>query len=256
MKKITLFSLFCFIPFLGVSAQDSLQVNSGADSFKAGRGNVATELNVNPFRGDIAFNNALNQVKFRYFASDGLAIRLAFAASSVRNQVNNTQPYGTNPTTFEHLRKSGTWGLNFGLEKHFTGTRRLSPYIGAELTFTNKSSSDEIVNGGVTTKVKGAWVATSYTPGFPPSTSYTERGFIRFGANLVSGFDFYMARNFFLGYEFTLGFASTRFKDVDVSTIYSAGTSPGGNSNNVKNDERSFSAGPGLINGIRIGYVF
>lgn len=256
MKKIALFVPLCLCTLLGAKAQDSLQVVAD-DSFKARGGRLATELNVNPFQGSLSLNNAINQIKFRYFASDGLALRLAFTATSVSNEVQRTLPYGQNPFQFEQVRKSTTAGVNLGVEKHFRGTRRLSPYVGAEVVFANKSSSDDIKTESSSTKIKGAWQNVFVSPGGPVGTEYTERGYTRYGFNAISGFDFYMARHFYLGYEFTFSLASTKYKDIDVSTIYTGNPPPiNPGSNNVKNDEKSFSAGPALLNGIRIGYVF
>lgn len=257
MKKIALFVSLCLCTLPGAKAQDSLQVVAD-DVFKARGGRLATELNVNPFQGSLSLNNAINQIKFRYFASDGLALRLAFTATNVRNEVSRSVPFTQNPFLFEQTRKSTTTGVNLGLEKHFQGTRRLSPYVGAEVVFTNKSSSDDIKTDFTNTRVRGAWQNVLSSPGGPMSTDYVERGFTRYGFNAISGFDFYMARHFYLGYEFTFSVASTKYKDIEVNTLYTGNPppiNPGGN-NNLKNDEKSFSAGPALLNGIRIGYVF
>jgi hypothetical protein len=262
MKKIALFVPLCLCTLLGakaqdslqVKAQDSLQVVADDDYFKARRGRLATELNVNPFQGSLSLNNAINQIKFRYFASDGLALRLAFTVTTLKNETGRSQPYGQNPINQQQTRQTTTAGVNLGLERHFRGTRRLSPYVGAEVTFTDKSSSDDIKTDFSETKVKGAWQNTWGNPG----TDYTERGFVRYGFNVISGFDFYMARHFYLGYEFAFGLASTKYKDVDVNTIYTSNPPPinPGGSTLVKSDEKSFTAGPVLLNGIRIGYVF
>ncbi len=254
MKKIALFVPLCLCALLGAKAQDSLQVAPDDDSFKARGGRLATELNVNPFQGSLSLNNAVNQIKVRYFVSDGVALRLAFTASTLKNDVNRSVPYSQNPIRQDQSRRTTTAGVNLGLERHFRGTRRLSPYVGAEVTFTSKSSSEEIKTDFSTTKIKGAWQSGLGTSG----VEYVERGFTRYGLNVVSGFDFYMARHFYLGYEFAFGLASTRYKDVDVNTLYTSNPPPinPGGSSTLKSDEKSFTAGPALLNGIRIGYVF
>lgn len=262
MKKIALFVPLCLCTLLGAKAQDALPVNApdslqavaGDDAFKARRGRLATELNVNPFQGSLSLNNAINQIKVRYFASDGVALRLAFTFNTLKSDFGRSLPYGPNPISQEQSRQTTTTGINLGLERHFRGTRRLSPYVGAELAFTNKSSSDEIKTDFSTTKVKGAW----QNMGGPMGSEFVERGFVRYGFNVISGFDFYMARHFYLGYEFAFGLASTSFKDIDVNTLYTGNPppiNPGGNTT-LKTSEKSFTAGPTLLNGIRIGYVF
>jgi hypothetical protein len=106
--------------------------------------------------------------------------------------------------------------------------------------------------------VEGAWSQQFYggNPNYPISTNYVERAYFRYGANLVAGFDFYMAKHFYLGYEMTFGFSSTKYTDIDISTIYTSGTYIPSENSVVDYEAKSFSVGPNLINGIRLGYAF
>jgi hypothetical protein len=145
------------------------------------------------------------------------------------------------------------------VEKHFTGTRRLSPYLGAEVIFAKKAASHDITTSTTSTKIEGAWRQQSYggNPNYPVSLSgYGERAYLRYGANLVAGFDFYMAKHYYFGYEITFGFSSTKYRDIDTSTIYTSGTYIPSENIEIDYDDQSFSIGPNLINGIRLGYAF
>lgn len=215
-------------------------------------------MNVNPFKGELSLNNALNQIKFRYFVSDQFAVRVGFTANSKKITDNQSSPYGTNPSTYSDIKRTSLLGTNLGVEKHFKGTKRLSPYIGAEVALAVKSSSEDITYKGSSvnsdTKIKGAWLQEVNSPNYPISYKYIERGFTQVGLNLVTGFDFYMAKNFYFGYEIAFGVSSTKFKDIDITSKNSSGGSfPDQNSDS---DLREFSFGPNLMNGIRIGYVF
>jgi hypothetical protein len=238
------------------------QRSSETEVLKAVNKNWATELNVNPFNGSISLNNSLNQIKVRKFFNDRYALRIGFNANQLTSNLENGNPYGTNPTIYKNERNSTTIGLNVGFEKHFAGTRRLSPYLGLDLALGNKSSKQEITSGTTTTTVKGAWQTITYTNVYNPNTnSYqlvaqgstpSEEAYVSYGLNIASGFDFYISKSFFFGYEFNFGFNSLNYKDIKVSQTGTPSTN-----NNSYSDQKntSFKFGPSLINGIRLGYV-
>ncbi|WP_276497672.1 hypothetical protein [Pontibacter litorisediminis] len=215
---------------------------------------LATELNVNPFNGTISLNNSLNQLKFRYFAKPDLALRLGFNGSKDSRLNESSNPYGTNSYNSKDERSSTTIGVNIGIEKHFKGTRRLSPYLGADLILEKKTSEQEITSDNTTTTITGAWRESSYSNGYPPHIyyTYTQQGYSRYGLNVVTGFDFYMAKNLFFGYEVSFGFSKKSMEDIEVKQSDSS-NSP---SNTADVTNTSFTFGPSLMNGVRIGYVF
>jgi hypothetical protein len=238
--------------------QDSLHVASD-ESFKAKRHSFVTELNINPFQGNLSLNNALNQIKLRYFVSDQVALRMGFSANSVKDNSSASSPYGTNPFTNTEVRRSTTLSFNPGFEKHFAGTKRLSPYLGVEAMLAKKTSSHEITNSNSSMTIEGGWRQQFYSnnPNYPVLTStYAERAFFKYGLNLITGFDFYMSRHFYFGYEITFGFSNTKYADIDTSTVYTSGGNVPSESVVVDLDDKSFSLGPNLINGIRLGYAF
>jgi hypothetical protein len=241
--KNALITLFCLSTYWA-NAQTP-------DSLKASSKHFSTELNVNPFYGGLGLNNALQQIKIRYMVSDQVALRLAFNVNSKKNDSEKANPYGTMPTRNEVNKKSSVWGISLGTEKHFKGTKRLSPYIGAELGIASKTSSHKIIDNKIETTIEGAWQVNSSTP--YGGANYEERSFFRYGLNLITGFDFYVAKNFFLGYEFAFQYNITKYKDIDVYTKGEATPSSIGDSNYA--DKDSF-VGPSLMNGIRVGFVF
>ena len=115
--------LACNALFAQTAQQDTSRLKAAAKTF-------GTELNFNPFNGQITLNNSLNQIKFRYFANEDLALRLGFVIGMEKTLNDNQQPYGTNSFRFKDEKSSSTYGVNAGIEKHFRGTRRSSPYVG------------------------------------------------------------------------------------------------------------------------------
>src|SRR5690348_11641580 len=113
MKKLLTLFLLCAYSFASAQKADSTK-SSRPDSvkatvsviepsqekvtptFKAFNGNFTTELNVNLFQGNLTFNNALQQIKVRYFAANNIAYRFAFNFNSKTSNDGSSNPYGTN----------------------------------------------------------------------------------------------------------------------------------------------------------------
>ncbi|MCO4293909.1 hypothetical protein NF867_13675 [Solitalea sp. MAHUQ-68] len=256
MKK-TLLSIFMLTFTLFTYAQSTQTetiVSEPEETLKATAKNFATELNVNPFSGQLSLNNAVNLIKVRYFKSPELALRLGLIANSTGTNDDYNNPYGTNSNFYKNETSSTTLGLNFGLEKHFKGTRRLSPYIGADLTLSNKSTKQEITNGGTTTTRTGGWISTVYNPETGNyTTQTTERGYFKYGLNVLTGFDFYLASHFYFGYEFNFGFTKTDYQKMKETQTGTGTSNPGYQPNTSSSN---FSFGSNMTNGIRLGYIF
>lgn len=250
MKKTLVCALFT-VASIAVRAQSDNGSSSENAQLKPSAKTFATELNFNPFKGNLSLNNSLNQVKFRYFVKEDLALRLGVNINQKDSVINSGNPYGTQSTYFENERKSTTLGINLGIEKHFKGTRRLSPYIGGEISLSNRSASQDMTNGNVNTSVKNGWIELIYQNQQLYYTAIVENAYNRFGINAFAGFDFYMAKNFFFGYEFNLGYAKTNYKTSEVIVTGQNNNSP---LNTSKNSSSTF--GTFLVNGIRIGYAF
>lgn len=244
-KTLLLFALALYTTV--VNAQTSED-----SDFKPQAKSISTELNFNPFKGNLSLNNALNQIKARYFLTQGLALRLGFNISTKDSVMNAGTPYGVQGLYATNERKSNTLGLNFGIEKHFKGTKRLSPYIGFDLSISKRSASHEIVSNAYTVSVKNGWVDLVLNSGGSPYISRVlENSYSQYGATAVAGFDFYMAKNFFLGYEFNLSYVKTSYETPEIAITGPQITNPNYISNNS-----SSALGTSLVNGIRIGYSF
>ncbi|HEX8378158.1 MAG TPA: hypothetical protein VF602_10080, partial [Pedobacter sp.] len=98
MKKHLLTLVAIAIAF-STYAQSSDTATDGT-TLKAEAKSWSTELNVNPFKGELSLNNSLNQIKFRKFISENMALRIGVNANNVKKETENNYPYGTNPTTY------------------------------------------------------------------------------------------------------------------------------------------------------------
>ena len=116
-------------------------------------------------------NGTLGTIKGRYFLNDGLALRggLGLAFASVEQDV--------------QTNKMSALAVDAGIEKHFKGTKRLSPYIGAELNFAHVGKSVKL--GDTSRKTADAQM---------------------YGFTGLIGADYYIAPKVYVGVEGGLGF--------------------------------------------------
>lgn len=230
------------------------QTNTGStnqETLKPAAKTLSTELNVNPFNGQVNLNNSINQIKLRYFVKADIAVRFGFNTNRRDSVSSVNNPYGTNGYFYRDERKSTLLAFNVGIEKHFAGTRRLSPYVGADFAISNRTASQTTDNNGSSTTVKNGW-ATTTVSGSTIITSIQQNAYSRYGVNLFTGFDFYIAKHLFFGYEIDFSLSNTQWKNAEITQTNQNAVS---NSSNVGHSS-SINFGPTLLNGIRIGYTF
>jgi hypothetical protein len=213
-----------------------------------------TELNFNPFDGSLSLNNASGQIKVRKFLKNDIALRAAISITYKSLEDKQKQVYGTTPYEESDKRTSLLTALNLGAEKHFNSGHRLSPYLGFEIGAGLKTSKQEFVRDSKNKTVKGAWqVESLYYNGSYYTTllSYDERGYTSVSGSLLTGFDFYIADNFYLGYELGFGCEFIKYSKIEVTKDleYESSEIP-------DVDSKTWNIGPRLLNGIRIGYNF
>ncbi len=215
----------------------------------------STELNINPFNGSLSLNNSNGQIKIRKFCANNVALRIAFNIGYKSTTSSNTYPYGNVPIDTKEKMHSLLLAINFGTEKHFNTNVRLSPYIGWEAGVGIKNSKHVLNEHSNTKTIEGAWQSVSLSnssQGYYYTTNYAERGFLSFTANALTGFDFYMTKDFYCGYEFGFGIEYFKYSKITVTkdvAFPDQGTYP-------DQAASSWNIGPHLINGIRIGYTF
>lgn len=224
MKK----QLFVFAAALGLS---TVAMAQETETYKPVQGSQSLEVTFDPgaifgSNGGNIFAlpglgdaNALNQgVKYRTFKkSELLAYRVtALVGFNTFNQSTETQ--NASGDDVELKTKQSEWAIQLrpGFEKHFTGTKRLSPYVGLEAILgfgANSLAIDELstVNGDdietITVKNDAANSA-DFLPGFT------------FGAGALAGFDYYVAKDLYLGLEVNYAFTFTQIGKVKTESTY------------------------------------
>lgn len=204
--------------------------NVNAQDFKPAGGEKNIEVNFAPLGGSPI---SINNLRFRYFMSSDMALRVGFSVASSSNTTINSG----NVNSVELESKTSNFGLaiNPGIEKHFAGTDRLSPYVGAELNFAMNSTTQTAEQLNATFDgVAGE--------------SEVKDGSTTFGLNLLIGADWYFSKHIYMGTEVGFGFASTSNADTESSPVTGPTVStPNGS---------SFNLGPNFNSAIRLGFLF
>lgn len=223
MKKVLLIAVVAVFTASAAFSQDVYKQTGGEKNLEV----LFAPLGGSPI--------GINGIKFRSFTSATTAFRgevfLGFNSSADKrielDSDNEERELKDSESGFDIT-------VNAGIENHFAGTDRLSPYVGivGVIGFSNSTEKMEFLNNTDIEENK------------------TTNGSLSFGANAVAGCDFYFADNIYLGAE--LGFGAlftTEFDTKTESTVEGSETEETPNGN-------SFSVGPNAVGAIRLGFLF
>lgn len=190
--------------------------------------------------------NPVGVLKGRYFFQDDLALRLSLGLGmpSAKETFNDTN------VSREQKYCTSTLFVGLGIEKHFAGTNRLSPYVGAELhlgSYSTNYESHNTTTAGNRVEKKDVKVKTA--PGFV------------FGGGLFLGADYYIAPKVFLGLEAGLNIDSrslgkTTNIETENTTINGVAQPTVRHDNSGKDKYSGASLSTDLQVGFKIGFVF
>ncbi len=230
MKKVLL-SIFTAAGIVfTASAQDE-----SSSVMKQESGNRNLEVQFAPLGGSPI---SIGGIRYRAFLSDQTAYRATvFIGYSSESTITQQENSGASLKELKDTDNSFTISLRPGYEKHFNGTKRLSPYVGGEIDFALQTSSSETQSQPaadvVSTTIKG------------------QDGFVRFGLNGFAGVDYYIAQKLYLGTELGFGFSLTSNSDVTVES-----DAPGFTAPDPQKQGSSFNLGPNVLGQIRLGFLF
>lgn len=152
-------------------------------------------------------------VRARYFVADNIAVRLTLGLNNnstddiaYEDITNASSATGTYSTT------SNVWNVAIGGEYHFTGTDKLSPYVGLDILIGGAKDAAEGTDVDGPLPGGGNYLATN-------SYDYEQKSSM-FGVNLVAGTDYYFAENFYLGFELGLGWTTMTDKEGSYTNTF------------------------------------
>ncbi|MDR1408658.1 MAG: porin family protein [Tannerella sp.] len=227
MKKIFIVLAVVTVGVITSSAQDG--------SVKPGKGSFSLEAGFSPF--SVTGENIQlhgGQIRAIYSVTDKVGIRLGlgFGVEMVSND-NGQSGDDWRKTTGNFSNISFTPGIIY----NFSGTDRLTPYIGGELIFATSSANDVEESRDSKTVTR----------------NLSEDGlFNTFGLGLFSGFNYYLARNLYAGAELGLSLKSYSLKNTVIEA-----TNNGQTQTMEPKDKASLtSLGTVCTPAIRLGWVF
>jgi hypothetical protein len=223
MKKVFITSMVVFLAIVSFAQ-------------KPEQGNLVTEANLNVATN--APNFTLPALRARYFLSNDLVLRadLSFNGTSMtENFYENAD--GTGKTGTSVMSTNG-FGLGLGIEKHFAGNERFSPFVSFGLGFSSFGTKEEWDNSDGFSFVDG-------------DVANVTGGLSAFGVNVGIGADYWIGKSFYLGAEFGLGFNSLNVKDQTTEYTPSGGTK----TTTVQAGGAISSFGEFINGGIRIGFI-
>lgn len=239
MKKV-LFTAALFSACTFVMAQDT------PSEFKPAAGAKNLELNFVPLNGKPI---SITYIRFRKFLTATTAVRLGVGLSFESTSVDSV--FASNLTAdLKITEKSKTskmgWNIKPGYEKHFAGTNRLSPYVGAELDLAGQSSKETTANGLMDPTTDVVYITQT--------KNKNKGGFFRVGANVLAGFDCYITKHLYLGTEFGFGLQFVKYSKL--KTEYTpAPVAPLKQPDDVDQGSE-FNLGPNFNSAIRLGFIF
>ncbi len=244
--------------YVSTTSSTTKTAGKSVKSYKPQAGTVTAEFGLNGglLETNVSLNNNAGLLRFRYFTSDDLAFRIG---ASVSNKATTTNVYGATGTpqagvAGSKVVKGSGIILNLGVEKHLTGSDRLSTYIGADLIVSSTSAKETWDN----------FNGTNFNVGskrdLKGENSVGGKSSTGFGLRLVTGAEYYIVKNVYLGAELGFGFLASKFKDVkdQITTAVTVGgtTTTTVTTNDRKSPGKSFEFSPSIITGVRIGFQF
>lgn len=172
-------------------------------------------FNANGLINDISLNsiegvNGNPAIQVRKFIKPNLAIRAGFGLNSFNYNSNVVDSVSNAKVTNDSTYKRTDFFIQPAVEYHFSGTKRLDPFVGAGITMGIVGSQD--------IQVDISSVDTTGTASL--ERTYDIPGGFTFGANLIIGFNYFISEQLALGAEYQWGFVSERVGgDFSVVTI-------------------------------------
>ncbi len=255
MKKIFTTAAFALAACTMSVAQDA------TSEFKPAKGANNLELNFVPLNGKPI---GMGIFKYRKFLSEKTAIRIGIGvsySSSKEDKVftsqmttTHTTPWDTTKVSSVHKTTELGWQVRLGYEHHYTGTNRLSPYMGCELGVTGNTKKEVTPTGvDMSGKTDEVVVVTK--------KNENKGGWLNIEVNLITGFDCYITKHLYMGAEAGFGFGMKNYSKYTMTTAYPSsyvipsGVADPGNPPAVTQG-KEMNIAPSVNTAIRLGWIF
>jgi opacity protein-like surface antigen len=202
-------------------------------SVKPEKGSFALEVGFSPF--DVEGNNILlhnGEVRGIYSISDKIGIRVGLGLGASMESDDNGQ---SGDEWTKMTSRATRIALSPGIVYSFAGTDKLSPYIGGEIVFATLTAN-----------------TTAEGRNFKTVTKNEGDLFNTFGLGVFTGFNYYFAKNLYIGVEAGLSLENRSLKNMITETTASGMTE----TVELKNDRSQTTIGMFATPSLRLGWVF
>ena len=222
MKKVLVIAVLTVCMFGFASAQEN---------YKPKAGDFSLEVGFAPFGQDIINAGAL--AGYIHF-SDNVALKIGLGLGFGHEKWDNGE---TGDKLGTYAENSFKVSLDPGIVYSFKGTPRLTPYIGAGLSFGILTHSTTTEVGSSSQEIAHCGDADAFT----------------FGLGAATGFNYYIAKNLYLGAEVGLNFNFTSyFNEKTTNTGNGFGSTPA--ESNESHNGLGFGIGAYPL--LRLGWTF
>ncbi|PKP47189.1 MAG: hypothetical protein CVT95_05970 [Bacteroidetes bacterium HGW-Bacteroidetes-12] len=201
MKNVHILTAITFLFLSSVlTAQES------TDTLKSREGDWGVVLNLTGFIDNISLGtqkdvNNNNNILVKHHLTDDKVLRLGLGLTSIRN--NNFKADSISLSSgnrawreVDSIETRFDFSLAVGYEMHFKGTKRLDPYLGAELVIGRIGNTKINASTNITDKLGTQKI----------QRIIQQDGGFAFGINLVSGFNLFVLERLSIGAEVNLGY--------------------------------------------------
>jgi hypothetical protein len=197
---------------------------------KQDEGNYTIEMELAPLGSEPL---KINSIRLRKFTSDNTALRLSTFIGGKRTPSINS----IGSVDLKSVSSNVDFSIRPGIEKHFEGTSKLSPFIGSELFLGLGSTSQSS---------ESIWGDNQIM------TTETKSKTSSLGLNIVCGADYYFSDKIYLGIE--MGYGFLRDGKGSNSTKYTNPFDPSLTDEKTKGNSTNLNWGPNYQGTIRLGF--
>lgn len=196
MKKILLF-IALIIMVSGVATAQKTD-----ERLKPTAGDWGFLINVDGLIDQIQFSSLKSPIQssllsVKYYKTNDLALRFDIGPKFISNTTKRADSIASNYFERDSTFSNFSLYLAGGVEKHFTTSKRLDPYLGASLGLgfigkTKITEEERLIQPNGTEKT---------------TVEYKRDGGFALGVFGTAGFNYFLAKNFALGAEYSVGYS-------------------------------------------------
>ena len=195
------------------------------------KGNTMIELNMTPFHQEKVFT--FDRLQAKYWLNESVTLRLGLEVDHRKDGADDSGYLKEEANNSTFSEKTTLFGIHPGIEYRILKGTKISPYLGLEFSYRNRSASSEYSTYKsyfephyiiTTEKISNGWHSYEVSGGYLYTYNlYPERAFTSFGANLILGTDLFLMKNIYFGFEGGLGYRSIHYRRIELDqTVFNS----------------------------------